>query len=99
MPMGLAKFVKNIIKFFFNLWQRTKINFSFTSWSELLQGVPQGSFLGLILFSIYVNDLIYFLDCVTFVTLVMIKRLNVCNSDLVFVFEKLEEYFALAIVV
>ena len=25
-----------------NRWQRTKINTSFSSWTELLQGVPQG---------------------------------------------------------
>ena len=28
--------------------QRTKINTSFSNWSELVQGVPQGSVLGLV---------------------------------------------------
>ena len=56
-----------LLSYLSNRWQRTKVNTSFSSWTELLQGVPQGSFHGPLLLNIYLNYLIFFLDC------------NVCN--------------------
>ena len=48
--------------------QRTKVSSSYSKWSEIKHGIPQGPILGPLLFNIFITDLFY-----------VIEKSDICN--------------------
>ena len=94
-------FSKNSIRllqsYLSNRFQRTKINTSFSSWSELLTGVPQGSVLGPLLFNIYLNDLFWFSEKTEPCNFADDTTFYSCNKSLQKVVENLEHDSGIAL--
>jgi len=78
-------------------WQRTKIDASFSSWSKILCGMPQGSVLGPKFFNVYINDLFYLFLCTSVCNVADDTTPYACDIDLPNLLHNLEGDSASAI--
>ena len=70
--------------------QRVKVNGSFSEWKEINQGVPQGSVLGPLLFSLYINDQLMSVRDVDICNYADDTTLYVSDTDTINILNKLE---------
>ena len=88
---GFSKKALILIKSYLsNRWQRTRINNSYSSWTELLLGVPQGFILEPLLFNINLNDLFSLALDTVICNIADDNTLYICEISLNDVISKLE---------
>ena len=80
-----------IYSYLIHRWQRTKINTSFSIWTELFSGVPQRSVFGPLLFNIYLNYLLFFVVNTDVCNYVDDTTLYTCDLSLSSLMHRLEK--------
>ena len=80
-----------------NRWHRAKVKKQFSSWQELIQGVPQRSVPGPLVFNIYLNDLFYLAESTDACNFADDTPFYACDNDLNSLINRLEHDNYLAI--
>ena len=83
--------IKLIHNYLVNRHQRVRINSKYSSWSEILNGVPQGSILGPLLFNIYLSDLFLFTEDSDIANYADDNSPYACKMDIKSVISQIEE--------
>ena len=82
-----------LLSYLQDTWQRVKINTIFSSLTQLLQGVPQGSVPGPMLFKIYINDIFFVSKGIDICNFADDTTSYVCDSSLKSVLETIASYY------
>ena len=94
-------FSKNALELIYNYlsdrWHRTKVNASYSTWSRIMSGMPQGSVNGPKYFNIYLNDLFYLLTDTKACNIADDTTPYACNSDIGTLLRNLESDVASAV--